>query len=166
MTILANQTKREYVGAGIILVKDDTYLLLKGKATGVWSFSKGHPESEDIGMPLNTAARETYEETGLIAGRDYDIIGDSIRFGKRHYWIGIMRPDARRVIVARAEHETAAWFSWTEIQNLKANTDVRCWIKKSQGPNGKFQRLTAVAPYVLQRRDTHLIDEDHIVSLA
>jgi 8-oxo-dGTP pyrophosphatase MutT (NUDIX family) len=148
MTIVS--TKKTYVGAGIILVRpglsadQDQYLLLKGKETGVWSFSKGHPEACDNNHPLATAVRETYEETGLEAGIDYEILGDSIRFGKRPYWMGIMKADARRIIVARVEHETAGWFTWADIKGLTANTDVRCWIKKSRGVNGEFMRLTSL----------------------
>ena len=148
MTNSANATNAtnasKYVGAGIILVQpgnDSQFLLLRGRDTGVWSFSKGHREIIDGDAPLRTAVRETYEETHLVAGTDYDIIGNSIRFGKRPYWIGVMRPTAAPVIVARNEHTTAAWFTWAEIAELTANTDVRCWIKKSRGANGEFMRL-------------------------
>jgi len=146
-----------YVGAGIILTRlgdnETHYLLLKGKDTGVWSFSKGHPEFCDRTTPLRTAVRETLEETGLVAGRDYNIMGDSIRFGKRPYWVGLMTVNAADVIVCRTEHSEADWFTWEEICNLNANTDVRAWIKKSRGLNGKFMHLTS-APFQMQ--DTHL----------
>ena len=139
--------KQPYVGAGVILTRHDAdgvtrYLLLKGRDTGVWSFSKGHPEIYDCDAPLRTAVRETFEETGLKAGQHYSIIGDSIRFGKRPYWVGIMKEPAATVIVCRKEHTMAAWFSWEEICQLNGNTDVRCWIKKSRGPNGQFMRFT------------------------
>ena len=151
-----------YVGAGIILTRINTeyegetqYLLLKGKETGVWSFSKGHPEFCDREAPLRTAVRETWEETGLVAGRDYNIMGDSIRFGKRPYWVGILNTNAADVIVCRAEHSEARWCTWEEICNLNANTDVRAWIKKSRGANGKFMHLTS--PQLLSRmQDTRL----------
>jgi len=144
-----HKMKNTYVGAGIILTRisndesEHQYLLLKGKETGVWSFSKGHPELCDREMPLRTAVRETWEETGLVAGRDYIIMGDSIRFGKRPYWVGLLTEDAAEVAVCRAEHSMAAWFSWEEICTLNANTDVRAWIKKSRGFNGKFMHLTS-----------------------
>jgi 8-oxo-dGTP pyrophosphatase MutT (NUDIX family) len=152
--------KSTYVGAGIILTRirnDDThYLLLKGRDTGVWSFSKGHPEFCDCETPLRTAVRETSEETGLVAGRDYNIVGDSIRFGKRPYWVGILNKNAAEVVVSRAEHTMAAWLTWEEICTLNSNTDVRAWVKKSRGLNGKFMHLTS-APLPLQSTSyTHL----------
>ena len=66
-------TKKTYVGAGIILAKPDAeyghrFLVLKGRDTGVWSFSKGHPELHDKETPLRTAVRETFEETGIRVG--------------------------------------------------------------------------------------------------
>jgi len=144
-----------YIGAGIVLTRISAtgtqYLLLKGLSRegrqGVWSFPKGHPEHSDLAFPLRTAVRETWEETGLLAGRDYTIMGDSIRFGKRPYWIGIMTADSdvAEVFIRREEHSEAAWFSWEEITHLNANTDVRAWIKKSRGPNGKFMHLTSVS---------------------
>ena len=149
-----------YVGAGIILTRirnDEThYLLLKGLGRdGVWSFSKGHPEFCDYESPLRTAVRETTEETGLVAGCDYNIVGDSIRFGKRPYWVGILNVDAAEVVVCRAEHSMAAWFTWEEISALNANTDVRAWVKKSRGTNGKFMYLTS-PPLLSQMQNTRL----------
>lgn len=146
MTIIDTRSKLSYVGAGIILTRQDAnstkYLLLKGRETGVWSFSKGHPELHDKETPLRTAVRETFEETGLVAGVDYDIMGDSIRFGKRPYWVGIVK-SSQPVKVCRNEHSVAAWFTWEEICLLRANTDVRMWIKKSRGLNGAFMRFSS-----------------------
>jgi len=138
------------VGAGIILVKrvtgeDDRYLLLKGRGTGVWSFSKGHPERDDYGSQLRTAVRETFEETGYSAGLDYEIMGGSIRFGKRPYWIGFVCDDLPEISLSWVEHSEAAWMTWAEIVNLKSNGDVRAWIKKSRLPNGEFMRLSSSA---------------------
>ena len=134
-----------YVGAGIILMRlgptsdENEYLLLKGSATGIWSFSKGHPEVCDGCSSLRTAVRETKEETGLDAGVDYDIVGNSIRFGKRPYWIGLVRTGAAPVTLSPREHSTFAWKTWKEIDDLQGNGDVRAWVKKSQ--RGDFVRL-------------------------
>ena len=131
---------RAYTGAGIILTRVDgpvpRFLCLRGRQSGIWSFSKGHPENVEDRMPLRTAARETQEETGFVAGVDYKIIGASARFGKRPYWMGILNPNvANRLVVARREHDVAAWFTYDEIVNLgvKGNTDVRAWARKAPG---------------------------------
>jgi len=146
------------------------FLLLKGLTTRIWSFSKGHPETCDGGAPLRTAVRETLEETGLEAGRDYDIIGDSIRYGKRPYWIGLLREGAGPVTLSSSEHSEAAWFSREEMEELNSNSDVRSWIKKSQGPCSQFGRITAFIsslrprPLLQHTIDTHSTSLDHIVS--
>lgn len=149
-----------YVGAGIILIHMGTdgekkYLLLKGRGAGVWSFPKGHPELCDKQSPLRTAVRETFEETGLVAGQDYTIVGNSIRFGKRPYWVGVVNDTT--ITVNQKEHTEATWMTWEEIAALQStNTDVRCWIKKSRGANGEFMRLLSFLDQP-EKPDTHLI---------
>jgi len=138
------------VGAGIILTmlgpNEPRYLLLKGTGSNIWSFPKGHPEDADRGSVLRTAVRETFEETGFLAGIDYDIIGNSVRFGKRPYWIGIMRPEHCIVSLCQREHSDFGWFTWSEIETMNtANTDVRTWVKKSQNHVGNFMRQMASA---------------------
>ena len=157
MTVEKQQT---YVGAGIILIHVGTdgekkYLILKGRVGGVWSFPKGHPELCDKQSPLRTAVRETCEETGLVAGQDYTILGNSIRFGKRPYWVGVVNDTT--ITVNQKEHTEATWMTWGEIAALQStNTDVRCWIKKSRGANGEFMRLISFLEQP-ERPDTHLI---------
>ena len=145
MTVNKGFTKKEYVGAGIILVRltdaGPRYLVLKGMRSGVWSFSKGHPEIIDRGAPLRTAVRETFEETGYVNGRDYHIIGDAIRFGKRPYWVGLVgSSDMPPMKLSRTEHTEAAWLSRDEIENLESNTDVRAWARKAMVASN-FTRL-------------------------
>ena len=120
---------------------NDTFLVLKGARTGVWSFSKGHPEIIDHEAPLRTAVRETSEETGLYAGVDYDIIGSSMRFGKRPYWLGLMKNADATITLSRREHSESAWMSWEDIQCLNANMDVRAWVTKSRSLCGEFHRI-------------------------
>ena len=131
-----------YIGAGVVLVSPcrSRYLLLKGHS-GIWSFPKGHTEFIDDNIPLRTACRETFEETGFTAGIDYTLVGDSIRFGKRPYWVGIVNTMALPRLAER-EHEVAAWLTLAEIQALTVNTDVRDWIKKI----GRGFAVTSSAP--------------------
>jgi 8-oxo-dGTP pyrophosphatase MutT (NUDIX family) len=138
-----------YTGAGIILTRNDNgihrVLLLRGVEGGVWSFSKGHPERCDRGRPLCTATRETYEETGLLNERDYTIYGSSIRFGKRPYWVAVVKPEAlNHIRLNPDEHNAAGWFLWEEVANLMSNTDVRAWTKKI-GPATNFYHITSYA---------------------
>jgi 8-oxo-dGTP pyrophosphatase MutT (NUDIX family) len=147
-------TLKMYVGAGIILARQDEvcgyrFLLLKGRATGIWSFSKGHPERVDRDSALRTAARETFEETGLSAGVDYTIYGNSVRFGKRPYWLGILTADAQDIRMSLREHSAYAWLTLEEIGSIRSNLDVRAWVQKSQ--RGEFQRLLTISNGLQQR---------------
>jgi 8-oxo-dGTP pyrophosphatase MutT (NUDIX family) len=153
--------KKPYTGAGIILARlndgeEPRFLLLRGRKTGVWSFAKGRPEENDRGTPLRTAVRETYEETGFMAGKEYTLMNKSIRFGKRAYWLGVMEPNATQSLsgssattatpspklrIRSAEHTMAGWFTWDEVDRLQGNTDVREWTKKSRKAHGSFLAL-------------------------
>jgi 8-oxo-dGTP pyrophosphatase MutT (NUDIX family) len=127
-----------YVGAGIILMRlinnVPEFLMLRGRRSNVWSFPKGHPETVDANSPLRTAVRETKEETGLENGVDYTIVGDAIRFGKRPYWLGIVQGEPV-VHLCYHEHVEWRWANRAEIQQMDSNTDVRAWIKKTEGPS-------------------------------
>ncbi len=129
------QQQKNYVGAGVILTRTDgatpRFLCLQGRETGVWSFSKGRAEPCDGGAPLRTAVRETQEETGLMVGQDYTIVGNSVRYGKRPYWVGVVAANAvQRITLAGREHVMAAWLTAEEIGRLNGNTDMRAWAKK------------------------------------
>lgn len=154
---------KRYVGAGVILVRLDSggglrVLLLLGRETGVWSFSKGHPEEADRGSPLRTAVRETAEETGYEVGRDYQIMGDSLRFGKRPYWVGVMAENAGPVTLAEREHTAAGWFTVEEAAALSSNTDVRAWVKKALGacPTAGWTRVIGAVASMRPRRSSVL----------
>jgi 8-oxo-dGTP pyrophosphatase MutT (NUDIX family) len=141
----APQRTTHYAGAGLILTRLDggmiRFLLLRGREGGIWSFSKGRPEACDQRKPLCTAVRETQEETGLVNEQDYMIFGHSIRFGKRPYWVAVVRPEAvSNLRLSQREHDAAGWFTWAEIEHLTTNTDVRAWTKKT-GPATAFQAL-------------------------
>lgn len=154
----------QYVGAGIILFRLDPreeaprFLLLQGRDTGIWSFSKGHPEPEDGGEPFRTAIRETREETGYEVGRDYTLLSNThVRLGKRPYWIGLMTPGASmRPRLAPGEHITFGWFTWSEAGELTSNTDVRAWHKKAVIGNSGFTRLLASVGLVLSLGSSEL----------
>ncbi len=152
---------KKYVGSGVILVRlppvggdvaETRFLLLLGKDSGVWSFPKGHPEDRDKGSPLRTAVRETFEETGYIAGQHYQLVGDSLRFGKRPYWVGLMMEGAiAPPRLCATEHSMAGWFTLEEVAELNSNTDVRAWLKKAALSTSGFARTLLALPLVVSR---------------
>lgn len=164
VTMVTSSTPRRttaYGGAGILLTRLDAdgprFLLLCGRDSHIWSFPKGHPESGDRGAPLRTAVRETHEETGFVAGRDYTIYGSAMRFGKRPYWLGILDPTNQRPLcLAAREHLCARWFSMDElVLGLKMNSDVRDWCAHN-GPGTPFYAtLMSASQMLFATQPTH-----------
>ena len=148
----SNETPDSGNGAGLILIQPSAagparILMLKTRAEGAWCFIKGSYAPEDKGYSLITAVRKTRELTGLECDRDYQIVGRKIRFGKRQYWVGVMRREAAPYIRARVQkYSNARWMDATAIAGLPAEVgvlsgDVRVWTQKGRSPNGLFQKI-------------------------
>jgi len=147
-----------YVGAGVILINSQNQVLLvcDGRS-GRWGFPKGHPEKCDHGIPLNTAVRETWEETGLNHAIDYVLdVSKGRRIGKRLYFNGVVKRDIGTAWRAKAQNEEeirdVRWWSLEEFNGMDdvLNSDLRCWIKKMKNKsprlNGKSPMLMAKSP--------------------
>jgi bis(5'-nucleosidyl)-tetraphosphatase len=102
--------------AGVILRREDRWLLLRNAREGHWGFAKGHLEE---GEPeLAGALRETREETGLLPTLD-PVFREAIRYEvpatkKRPaalkevvYFLGVVAADAE--VDASEEHDKAEW---------------------------------------------------------
>jgi hypothetical protein len=150
-----NDTPDSGNGAGLILIQPSAdgpsrILMLKTRAEGAWCFIKGSYAPEDKGYSLMTAVRKTRGITGLECDRDYQIVGRKIRFGKRQYWVGVMRRDVAPYIRPRVhKYSNARWMDTVAITGLPAEAgvasgDVRAWTQKGRSPNGLFQK-TVVA---------------------
>lgn len=130
----SSQYKTWYGGAGmIILNKEGKILLVKGTLTDVWSFPKGHPEKEDNDDPLNTAIRETAEETNLEYNIDYTLYSNKpirTQFG-RIYYLAKINPDSLQKVKHDVQHSTGCtWFSQQCLtQAIQINTDVKYILK-------------------------------------
>ena len=116
------------LGAGIILRDGDDYLLLQGAQTGIWSFPKGHAEPTDQDL-MDTAIRETYEETGYVHGQDYQIVGEPVRLDKRSYWNAV---PIRNLMQPRIsdEHWRWRWVTKTDMEWLQVNNGVRDFMNR------------------------------------
>lgn len=116
------------IGAGIILTQDDSVLLLQG-LKGSWSFPKGHWETGDM-TPMETAIRETWEETGYNHGIDYEIVGAKMRLDKRIYWMARPLRTLQDPVLRPREHKTFKWVPIKDIEWLNANAGVKIWKKR------------------------------------
>jgi 8-oxo-dGTP pyrophosphatase MutT (NUDIX family) len=124
---LLNNTTMEEIRAGIILKKDDRYLLVQNNLTGKWSFTKGHAETQDINL-LETAQREVKEESGYMESIHYQIDSGPEFIGRTTYWFGTVHSGASPVLNPSGEQSGAGWFSRGEIRHLKKNYDVKAWL--------------------------------------
>lgn len=107
-------------------------LLVKGRATGKWSFPKGHKfRSESY---LECARRETREETGLDLGDLKPIAFHKLSFGE-YYFFEVpeeLAPQPRDT----TEVEEACWMALNEIRKNKVNVDVNYFLGKMKRGGG------------------------------
>jgi 8-oxo-dGTP pyrophosphatase MutT (NUDIX family) len=118
------------IGAGIILTLDDSVLLLQG-VKGSWSFPKGHWEIGDA-TPMDTAIRETWEETGYILGLDYEIVGTKMRLDKRIYWMARPLRTLQDPVLRSREHKGFRWVPISDIYWLNVNSGVKIWCQRQE----------------------------------
>jgi bis(5'-nucleosidyl)-tetraphosphatase len=95
-----------------------------------WSLPKGHAEPDDA-SPVDTAARELREETGLVVGESGILFRDTPGLTERYrnpvhlwvkevkYWIGLGEgQDEKEIVVQEKELLEARWCSWTGAEEL------------------------------------------------
>jgi len=126
-----------YIGAGLILINaHGEVLLVRDARSNRLGFPKGHPEKRDKDIPLNTAIRECWEETGLNPGTDYQLDGNNKpkRIGKRLYFSGICWTEIFHTEnVNEKEISEIGWWSLEKLGKTvenELNSDLRCWLKK------------------------------------
>ncbi len=102
--------KVPYVGVGCIISREDKLLLVRNQS-GLWSTPGGHldfGESPDV-----CAARETWEETGIVVANVefVAITNDVMAEAGKHYLTVWMRGDDETTIGDAAEIKELGWFS-------------------------------------------------------
>ncbi|XP_021946961.1 bis(5'-nucleosyl)-tetraphosphatase [asymmetrical] isoform X2 [Folsomia candida] len=102
------------------------YLLLKKKLENDWSPPKGKRERKSDGKwenEIETARRETNEETGLIEGVDFKLLHHNICFQYTNpsnirkivtLWPAKLQSSCVKVIRLSQEHEEFRWFKTDE----------------------------------------------------
>lgn len=115
--------------AGIILHNENNEVLcVRDTKSDKWSFPKGHCERIDTHL-LDTAIRETREETGLEYGVDYWTDTQLyIQLGPRVYYIAV-RLSTKEPKAMPGQSTEARWISREELVGLPHNIGIRKYIQ-------------------------------------
>ena len=113
-----------------ILERDGRFLLIRRKnppSADLFAFPGGRAEPGE--MPADTALREFFEETGIVARNPvlfatYDLNGD--KDDTRHFFLSVFRIEADADIEAIAADDATdpGWFTVEEIRNLPCPPSV------------------------------------------
>lgn len=147
--------KRKYVGAGMIIIRTDTadpqVLCILGTPSQRWGFPKGKAETYDEGIPVFTAARETYEETGLFAGTDYVVMSAPITHAQHLYCIARITEAglAKGITLSPREHCDHRWFPIKDLTELTmVNSGLKVWAKKMAKAPYYHNTLSELSSYI------------------
>ena len=114
------------VYGAICMSPHNTILMVKGRATGKWSFPKGHKlRSENY---QECARRETLEETGINL-EAYKPMGYHKLSHGEYYFYELpyeIQPEPKD----NTEVEDAQWMSVSEIRGSKVNVDVSYFLDR------------------------------------
>lgn len=112
------------VGSSVIAIKDNKILLQKRADIGCWAYPGGYMELGET--PEETAKREFYEETGLIANslKLYGVFAGE----KRHY----VYPDGNEVYITDIVY-VCDDFSITESKHDNEVLEIK-WFMKDKIP--------------------------------
>jgi len=135
--------------AGVILKKDNKYLLVRGQNTydseGKFGFPKGHVEEEDIGDFIKTAQREVREETGVDINRKAFNKDNVFREEKLILYIIDVNKNEDLIVIpkefrkANEEIKKIGWFTIEQMRQTsetrvldKMNSSLRKWLKSQK----------------------------------
>lgn len=113
---------------GVIMMSPNfRFLMVRGRATGKWSFPKGHGELRET--PYECAIRELEEETGITIGNMRPTIGP-VKLKAASYYV--FRPSCEMDVKIHDTKEVTEvrWFSLYEIVELSSNIDVSEFLRR------------------------------------
>jgi 8-oxo-dGTP pyrophosphatase MutT (NUDIX family) len=107
------------------------YLLLRSASHGTWAFPKGHAEPGET--PMQTARRETLEETGISDLCVVDGFESLIEYGVESRKRGSYRKRVRYFLattpgeahVRSSEHDRSGWYGYDEALALLQHEQSR-----------------------------------------
>ena len=117
--------------AGVILVCDDTYLVVQGRKSNKWSFPKGHREYNE--NALETAMRELEEETGIVLDKNimYTNIITYYNFDYVYYCFNVDKTIISPCINDTKEIKKVEWVKIEDLilNKYNKNTTLKMYIK-------------------------------------
>jgi 8-oxo-dGTP pyrophosphatase MutT (NUDIX family) len=109
----------------IVISKNSTILLVKGRKMNKWSFPKGHIEGNET--VHQCAIRECFEETGISLENYTYAYSKKLNSGE--YFIYNIQYELKHNIFDNDEILDVAWVSIPAMMNLCTNTDVNAFLK-------------------------------------
>lgn len=120
---------RKRDGAGLVIYHPSAWavLLVRDTRTDLWSFPKGRAEAWDRDL-IDTAVRETYEETGMVLDINYRLLSRDLEAYGNTYLTYAEATTADLPFICCAEQHVAevAWVPVHDIP-LQANFALRAW---------------------------------------
>lgn len=113
---------------GILTHKNEEtrYALVQGRATGKWSFPKGHSNPDE--EPLACAKREIAEETSI---EQLPEPTNHIKMGYGHYYLFELTEQLPLIARDTAEVMDTMWATLEEMSRLQLNADASLFVKKN-----------------------------------
>lgn len=111
---------------------ETVYALVQGRATGKWSFPKGHSNPDEA--TLACAKREIAEETSIEQLPKYT---NYIKMGYGHYYIFNLSEQLPLVARDTKEVMDTMWATLEEMKQLPLNADASLFVKKKAALNNK-----------------------------
>lgn len=132
------------VYGSIFVSHSNRMLLVRGKATGKWSFPKGHPNPNET--EFQCAARETKEETGLTLPPLFERV---LHLATGIYYL-VRTSEYPCKIQDPNEISEIAWMSLSELRTKSVNVDVNTFLREYgeliQAPTQRKTTNTIIRP--------------------
>lgn len=112
--------------------EETRYALVQGRATGKWSFPKGHSNPDE--EPLACAKREIAEETSI---EQLPEPINHIKMGYGYYYFFELTEQLPLVARDIGEVMNTMWATLEEMKQLQLNADASLFVKKKTALNNK-----------------------------